>query len=131
MSTTNLRFRLNEEQLKKFNNIKETFHLKDNNSTFIFILENFSTQQETNKILQDIYNSLVGTMLSSRTAQKNSTLLLDMVNSYFLTNQKCSLALVHEKKSPILTRSEINYNNQIEKYKTNNRYKKRKMKNPI
>ena len=122
MSINQMRFRLNDDEIDKFNKIMEDYHLQDRNKTLVFLIENFTTQKEIIDILQDIRNVLVGTTLSSREAQKKSTFILDMLNAVLLNKNNYSLALSHEKKSTILKRSEANYNNQLKKYQTKKIY---------
>ena len=104
--------------LEEIDKISDDMKLNSRSSTIAFLLSFYKQYKDIPNILTDINNELIGAKLSSRQAQKNSTIILEVLNNILLNKSLDikDIFLLKNKKSGVIIKALDNYSKMIEKY---------------
>ena len=115
---------LTEEEIKKIDKTAKENHLSSRANLVRFLLDEREQYKTTNEILTSLDSNLVAAKLSARQSEKNSTIILDVLNNLVLNNCFSNLRGYfsrNKKTAPVIKMAEEDYNERLTKYKIQNR----------
>lgn len=131
-------FTISDENLELINRTKEEHHLKSDSETLQYILKRYelSVKKENqedefiekflNAYQKKYYTLFERLRWASQTSEKNTTMLLDAINTMLIMNDMNDGVLVEAFTSPVLEMSQTSYKEKIAHFKQMKDDRKRK-----